>query len=158
MTQADTALTGARAIVPTGKSLEISRRSMLAAVAALSAVTVPAVAIAEESPFLAHMRESRDAANAKFWKLHDDFRALEAAWECSPDESQEQWEESARAVHDAAVRTLMQPVFCPAAVLAKLKITRFDPAGYSLPYPVNSADQVIEWDLDRCAKATRASQ
>lgn len=152
MTQADTALNGGREIVPTGKSFEISRRSMLGAVAALPAMAAPAIVIAKETPFLASMRASRDAANAKFWRLHAEYVAFEEAWSAVPDDDTERENQLTEKVQDAAARCLMQPVFCPAAVLAKLKITGFDPVGYRLPGPIKRADQVIEWDLERCAK------
>lgn len=157
MTQADIALTGERAIVPTGKSFETSRRSMLGAVAALAVVALPAVAVASESPLVAQMRASRESANAKFWKLHDEHLALEAEWSACPDEEQER-EKALQDLADAKWNEVMlQPVFCPLAVLAKLKMTNFVPGDYCLPYPAENAARMIEWDLDRCAKATRAS-
>ncbi|RQW41375.1 hypothetical protein [Novosphingobium sp. LASN5T] len=110
------------------------------------------VADVAEHPLAAQMRASREAANARFWKLHAELEALEAAWEVDTDDSEENWERHAEGVHDATERVLMQGVFCPSAVLAKLNIVHFDPAGYMLPAPVHSAAQVIEWDLERCAK------
>lgn len=153
MTQADTALTGAHSIVPTGKSFEISRRSMLGAVAVLPLAGAPPATLAGESPFLAKMRRSRESANATFWRMHAEARALEDAWDADPDDSDENWERHSEGVRVAYERALMQAVFCPAAVLAKLKVTGFDPAGYALPAPVKTADRIIEWDLQRCAQA-----
>lgn len=156
MTQADTALTVVREIVPMGKSLEISRRSMLGAVAALPAVAIPAVAIAAESSFLASMRESREAANAKFWRLHAELEALEAEWSACPDDEDETERRLGGQVQAKFDEAMMQGVFCPLAVLAKLRLAQFDVGGVSLPKPAGTLAQMIEWDLDRCAKAAQS--
>lgn len=152
MTKAVAANTGGHGIVPTGNSLEISRRSLLGAVAASPALALPAVAVSAEHPLVAEMRASRESANAEFWRLYSEARALEEAWDADPDNSDENWDRHSQGVHAAYERALMCAVFCPAAVLAKLKITGFDPAGYALPSPIKTADKVIEWDLERCAK------
>lgn len=152
MTQAVAVLTGGHEIVPTGISIEMSRRSMLGAVAALPAFAVPAGGMAAKHPLVAEMRASREAANAKFWQFYAEARALEDAWDADPDDSDDNWDRHSAGVHDAYERALMQAVFCPAAVLAKMRITGFNPSDFALPAPVNTADRVIEWDLERCAK------
>lgn len=152
MTQADTALNGGREIVPTGKSFEISRRSMLGAVAAFPVMAAPAIATAKESPFLESMRRSREAANEKFWKLHAEALALEEAWLSDPDQSQPNFGRHVDNVTRAYDRALLQAVFCPAAVLAKLNIVDFNAREYALPAPVFRASNIIEWDLERCAQ------
>lgn len=128
----------------------VTRRPLLGVVAAVPVLALPAVAA--EHPIVAEMRASRESANARFWKLYAEARALEDAWDADPDDSDENWNRHSVGVHDAYERAMMQAVFCPAAVLAKLRITGFDPEGYALPAPVNRASRVIEWDLERCAK------
>lgn len=131
---------------------DITRRSLLGAIAATPALAVPAVAAATEHPLVVEMRASRESANARFWQLNAEARALEDAWDADPDDSDENWNRHSQGVHDAYERALMQAVFCPAAVLEKLRITGFAPEAYAMPAPVNRASRVIEWDLERCAK------
>lgn len=126
------------------------RRSLLGAVASAPALVISAVAAAH--PLTAEMRASRESANAKFWRLHAEARALEDAWDADPDDSDDNWNRHSKGVREAYERALMQAVFCPAAVLVKLRITGFRPEDYALPVPVNRASRVIEWDLERCAK------
>lgn len=128
----------------------VSRRSLLGAVASVPVLALPVVAA--EHPLIAEMRLSRESANAKFWKLHGVARALEDAWDADPDNSDENWDRHSEGVRVAYERALMQAVFCPTAVLAKLRITGFNPEAYALPSPVDRASRVIEWDLERCAK------
>lgn len=157
MTQAVAALTGGHANVPTGILPKISRRSILGAAVALPVVALPAVTVASETTFAAQMRASRESANAKFWQLHEEHLALEAEWSACPDEDQER-EDALQAQADAKWNEVMlQPVFCPLAVLTKLKMTNFLPGDYRLPYPAENAARMIEWDLNRCAQPALAN-
>lgn len=133
-------------------TLAISRRSLLGATAALPALTFPAIAAPAEHPLDAQMRASREAANAKFWNLHTQLEALKAEWSACPDDDRANEERLSHLVSAKYDETMMQPVSCALAVLAKLKLTEFDAANAVLPYPAETAAQMIEWDLDRCAK------
>lgn len=133
-------------------TVTISRRSLLGATAALPVLTFPASAAPAEHPLDAQMRASRQEANAKFWKLHAQLEALEAEWSACPDEDEANETRLSDLVSAKFDETMMQPVSCALAVLAKLKMTDFDPAGLALPYPAENAAQMIQWDLERCAK------
>ncbi|WCT76336.1 hypothetical protein [Novosphingobium humi] len=133
-------------------TLAISRRSLLGATAALPVMAIPATAAPAEYLLDAKMRASRQEANVKFWKLHAQLEALEAEWSACPDDdrvSQDRISALVSAKYDEAI---MQPVSCPLAVLAKLKLMEFEPGNAVLPYPAETGTQMIEWDLERCAK------
>ena len=123
---------------------DISRRSLLGAAFALSAIAAPATAIAVTN-------SQAEVANAKFWRLNAEREALERQWSAVPEDDDE-GERRVAALADAKFdEAMMQPVDCPLAVLAKLKMTHFGPQDYSLPYPAESAAKMIEADLQRCA-------
>lgn len=133
-------------------TVTISRRSLLGVTAALPVLAIPATATPAEHPLDTQMRASRQEANARFWKLHAQLMALEAEWSACPDDdgvSQDRISALMSAKFDEA---MMQPVSCALAVLAKLKVMEFEPNNIVLPHPAETGAQMIEWDLERCAK------
>jgi len=143
---------GTRATGIFDESSAISRRAVLGGLAVAPAIALPLAApAARESPLIQQMAASRAAANAKFWKLHSEVERLERAWDADPDTSAANWNLHGERYGDAVENALMQGVFCPAAVLAKLKLVRFDADSFALPAPVLTAARIIEWDLERCA-------
>ena len=134
----------------------VSRRSMLRAAAALPALAIPKTVAATHHPIAKRAADSRASANAKFWVLCAELASLEAAWSACPDDDEVSEQRLSKQIYAKLDEALMQGVFCPRAVLEKLKLVHFDAGGVALPEPAKNLSQMIEWDLERCQEALLA--